>query len=76
MHAQVFPWVSWWSSGVGRLLRLGLRLGLRLELRLARRRSLVLVVDLVEAPALAVGWRLRRLRLGKGGRGRIGVVVF
>lgn len=78
MHAQVLPRVSGGSSGVGRLLRLGLRLRLRLELRLrlGRRCSLVLIVDLLEAPTLAVGRRLRGLRLGKGRRGRIGVVVF
>lgn len=80
MHAQVFPWVSGWSSGVRRLLGLGLRLGLHLDLRLwlgwRRWRSLVLVVDLIKAPALAVRWRLWRLRLGEGRRGRIGVVVF
>lgn len=57
---------------------MGLWLGLWLErrLRLGRRRSLVLVIDLIKAPTLAVRRRLRRLRLGKGGRGRIGVVVF
>lgn len=80
VHAQVFPRVSGRSSGARRLLGLGLRLGLHLDLRLwlgwRRWRSLVLVVDLVEAAALAVRWRLRRLRLGEGRRWRVGVVVF
>lgn len=80
MHAQVFPRVSGWSGSARGLLGLGLRLGLRLDWRLWlgwwRWRYLVLVVDLVKAPTLAVRWRLRRLRLGEGRRGRVGVVVF
>lgn len=77
MHAQVFSWVSRGASRVGRLLRLGLRLSLHLDLWLwlgwRRRSSLVLVVDVIKAPTLAVR---RWLRLGEGGRGRIGIVVF
>ncbi|TNN84648.1 hypothetical protein EYF80_005063 [Liparis tanakae] len=78
MHAQVLPWVSGRSGGARRLLGLCLRLRLHLDLRLwlrrrrrrCRWRSLVLVVDVTEAPTLAVGRRLRRLRLGEGRRGR------
>lgn len=80
VHAQVLPRVSGGSGGAWRLLGLGLGLGRRLHLwlRVGRWswRSLVLVVDLTEAATLAVRWRLRRLRLGEGGRGRVGVVVL
>lgn len=78
VHAQVFPRIPGRSRGARRLLGLGLRLGLSLDLRLRlgwrRWRSLVLVVDLIKAPALAV--RRRRLRLGEGRRGGVGFVVF
>ena len=80
MHAQVLPRVPGGGAGAWGLLGLGLRLGLSLDLRLGLGGrswgSLVLVVHFIKAPALAVRGRLRRLGLGEGRRGRVGVVVF